>query len=118
MEKLTRTVRHAGAAVAAQLHHAGRQTFPQVIGSDPVAPSAIASRALGVTPHELSLKEIEELIGCYAAAAVRARDAGFDAVEIHGAHGYLVNQFLSPYSNKRKDSTACLPWAGYTSPGR
>lgn len=109
MEKLTRTVKHAGAAVAAQLHHSGRQTFPQVIGADPVAPSAIPSRALGVTPHELSVKEIEELIGCYAAAAVRARDAGFDAVEVHGAHGYLVNQFLSPYSNKRKDEFGLPP---------
>jgi 2,4-dienoyl-CoA reductase-like NADH-dependent reductase (Old Yellow Enzyme family)/thioredoxin reductase len=109
MEKLTRTVRHAGAAVAAQLHHAGRQTFPQVIEAEPVAPSAIPSRALGVTPRELSVKEIEELIGCYASAAVRARDAGFDAVEIHGAHGYLVNQFLSPYSNKRKDEYGLPP---------
>ena len=62
-----------------------------------------------MTPHELSLKEIEELIGCYTSAAVRARDAGFDAVEIHGAHGYLVNQFLSPYSNKRKDSYGLPP---------
>ncbi len=109
LQKLARAVRHEGAAVALQLHHAGRQTFPQVIGAEPVAPSAIPARAIGVTPRELSKQEIEELIGCFAAAAVRARDAGFDAVEIHGAHGYLVNQFLSPYSNKRKDEYGLPP---------
>ncbi len=103
LARLSEAVKGAGAAAVAQLHHAGRETFPQVIGEQPVAPSAIASRALGVGPRELSVREIEELVACYAAAAVRARRAGFDAVEVHGAHGYLVNQFISPYSNQRED---------------
>ncbi len=103
LERLTEVVHEAGAAVAAQLHHAGRETFPQVIGEQPVAPSPIGSRALGSQPRELSREEIADLVGCYAAAAVRAREAGFDAVEVHGAHGYLVNQFISPYSNLRED---------------
>ncbi len=103
LARLAAGVRSAGAAVAAQLHHAGRETFPQVIGEQPVAPSAIGSRALGVQPRELSLAEIEALVESYASAARRARKAGFDAVEVHGAHGYLVNQFISPYSNLRED---------------
>lgn len=103
LEGLARTVKEAGAAVAAQLHHAGRETFPQVIGSQPVAPSPLASRAMGQVPRALTREEIGDLVACYAAAARRAREAGFDAVEVHGAHGYLVNQFLSPYSNRRDD---------------
>ncbi len=103
LARMAAGVRGAGAAVAAQLHHAGRETFPQVIGEQPVAPSAIGSRALGVQPRELEVAEIEQLVQSYAAAARRAREAGFDAVEVHGAHGYLVHQFISPYSNLRED---------------
>ncbi len=104
LEKLTSAVKRKGAAVAAQLHHAGRETFAAVIGEQPVAPSPLPSRAVGQLPRELSVAEIEELVGCFAAAARRAREAGFDAVEIHGAHGYLISQFMSPYSNQRDDS--------------
>ncbi|MDI6872863.1 MAG: NAD(P)/FAD-dependent oxidoreductase [Actinomycetota bacterium] len=103
LSELAGTVKEAGAAVAAQLHHAGRETFPQVIGGQPVAPSPLPSRALGQVPRALTREEIGDLVACYAAAARRAREAGFDAVEVHGAHGYLVNQFLSPYSNRRED---------------
>jgi len=103
LERLAREVKASGSAVAVQLHHAGRETFPQFIGEQPVAPSPLASRAMGQVPRALSKEEIAELVGCYAAAAVRAAKAGFDAVEIHGAHGYLINQFLSPYSNHRED---------------
>ena len=103
MERLAAEVKASGSAVAAQLHHAGRETFPQFIGEQPVAPSPLASRAMGQKPRALSKKEIAELVDCYAAAAARAEKAGFDAVEIHGAHGYLVSQFLSPYSNQRED---------------
>jgi 2,4-dienoyl-CoA reductase-like NADH-dependent reductase (Old Yellow Enzyme family)/thioredoxin reductase len=103
LAELARLVKQSGAAVAAQLHHVGRETFPQLLGAQPVAPSPIPSRAVGVTPRALSREEIHELVGSYALAARRAREAGFDAVEVHGAHGYLVNQFLSPYSNRRED---------------
>jgi 2,4-dienoyl-CoA reductase-like NADH-dependent reductase (Old Yellow Enzyme family)/thioredoxin reductase len=104
LQELTAAIRGAGAAAALQLHHAGRETFAAVIGEQPVAPSAIASRAMGQEPRALSIGEIEEMVGCFAAAARRAREAGFDAVEVHGAHGYLVNQFISPYSNHRDDA--------------
>jgi 2,4-dienoyl-CoA reductase-like NADH-dependent reductase (Old Yellow Enzyme family)/thioredoxin reductase len=103
LEDLVKTVKEAGSMIALQLHHAGRETFPQVIGEQPVAPSPIPSRAMGQVPRELSCEEISELISCFGSAAKRACQAGFDAVEIHGAHGYLVNQFLSPYSNHRED---------------
>lgn len=92
-----------GAKIAVQLHHAGRQTIPEVAGGQPVAPSPIPCRILGVMPRELTIAEIEGLVEAYGKAARRAREAGFDAVEIHGAHGYLVCQFLSAYSNKRTD---------------
>ncbi|MDD3718426.1 MAG: NAD(P)/FAD-dependent oxidoreductase [Actinomycetota bacterium] len=104
LAELAMTIRKAGAAAAVQLHHAGRETFPSVIGEQPVAPSPVASRAMGQVPRELSAEEVAELVRCYASAARRAREAGFDAVEVHGAHGYLVNQFLSPYSNHREDA--------------
>jgi 2,4-dienoyl-CoA reductase-like NADH-dependent reductase (Old Yellow Enzyme family)/thioredoxin reductase len=104
LQDLAAVIKRAGAAAALQLHHAGRETFPSVIGQQPVAPSPIASRAMGQVPSELSRAQIEELVICYATAARRAREAGFDAVEVHGAHGYLVSQFLSPYSNKREDA--------------
>lgn len=103
LEALASAVKSRGAAVAAQLHHAGRETFEAVIGEQPVAPSPLPSRALGQVPRELTVSEIEELVLCFASSARRAREAGFDAVEIHGAHGYLINQFISPYSNRRED---------------
>jgi 2,4-dienoyl-CoA reductase-like NADH-dependent reductase (Old Yellow Enzyme family) len=103
MRELAAAIKDAGAAAAVQLHHAGRETFPSVIGEQPLAPSPVASRAMGQIPRELEEEEIAGLVDCYGSSAGRAREAGFDAVEVHGAHGYLINQFLSPYSNKRED---------------
>ena len=92
-----------GAKIAVQLHHAGRQTSSAVIGQQPVAPSPVACPVMKEIPHELTTAETYEMIGKFRDAAVRARDAGFDAVEIHGAHGYLIAQYMSAYSNKRID---------------
>jgi 2,4-dienoyl-CoA reductase-like NADH-dependent reductase (Old Yellow Enzyme family)/NADPH-dependent 2,4-dienoyl-CoA reductase/sulfur reductase-like enzyme len=103
LRELASTIKEAGAAAAVQLHHAGRETLPAFIGEQPVAPSPIAGRAMGQMPRELSEDEIRELVRCYGTAARRAREAGFDAVEVHGAHGYLIHQFISPYSNRRED---------------
>lgn len=97
---------HAGGAkVAVQLNHAGRQADPQLIqaGQELVAPSALPNPATGAMPRELSPQEIEGVIQAFGRAAWRAKEAGFDAVQIHGAHGYLVNQFLSPAANRRQD---------------
>jgi 2,4-dienoyl-CoA reductase-like NADH-dependent reductase (Old Yellow Enzyme family) len=68
-----------------------------------VAPSAVPSEAVGRMPRELTVEQIARTVDRFAAAAVRARNAGFDGVELHGAHGYLISEFLSPFANKRTD---------------
>jgi 2,4-dienoyl-CoA reductase-like NADH-dependent reductase (Old Yellow Enzyme family)/thioredoxin reductase len=103
LKELTEAVHKYGAKIAVQLYHAGRQTTSKVTGMSVVAPSPIPCPVKQEMPKELSLEEIKDLVEAFGAAARRAREAGFDAVEIHGAHGYLLNQFLSPYSNKRTD---------------
>mgnify|MGYP001209476758 FL=1 len=100
---LAGAVHAAGAAVALQLHHAGRETMKDFIGAMPEAPSEVPSAILNQPCEAMSAERIGEVIAAYAEAARRARDAGFDAVEVHGAHGYLVCQFLSPFSNRRTD---------------
>lgn len=87
----------------AQIYHCGRQTSRAVIGDAPEAPSAIPCPFSPDMPEELTVERIHEIVDCYGDCARRAKEAGFDGVEIHGAHGYLVAQFMSPYSNKRTD---------------
>ncbi|MDP6346856.1 MAG: NADH:flavin oxidoreductase, partial [Dehalococcoidia bacterium] len=103
MARLAQAIKDNGARSAIQIHHPGRQAPASVTGTPAVAPSTLSSRRSGETPKELSPSEIEGLVGLFAQAARRAKDAGFEAVEIHGAHGYLLCQFLSPYSNHRDD---------------
>jgi 2,4-dienoyl-CoA reductase-like NADH-dependent reductase (Old Yellow Enzyme family)/thioredoxin reductase len=103
LSQLAEAIRQNGAKAAIQLHHAGRQTWARLTGNQPVAPSAIQGPE-GEQPRELELSEIAALVNRFAEAAERAKKAGFDGVEIHGAHGYLVSQFLSPLSNRRQDA--------------
>lgn len=93
-----------GVKVGPQLYHAGRQTSSRVTGSSPVAPSSIPCPIIQELPHELSSEEIQRIVADFGAAARRAKEAGADFVEIHAAHGYLINQFMSPYSNRRMDA--------------
>jgi 2,4-dienoyl-CoA reductase-like NADH-dependent reductase (Old Yellow Enzyme family)/thioredoxin reductase len=107
--KLTDKVHAHGARIFLQLSHAGRQTQSEFTGGKlPLAPSAISCPMMGpITkeiPKELSIKEIEEIIERFGQAALLARDANFDGVEIHGGHGYLISEFMSAYSNKRHDA--------------
>jgi 2,4-dienoyl-CoA reductase-like NADH-dependent reductase (Old Yellow Enzyme family)/pyruvate/2-oxoglutarate dehydrogenase complex dihydrolipoamide dehydrogenase (E3) component len=103
LERLTKAIHEHGAAIALQIHHAGRLSDPKIIRSTPLAPSPIP-RAPGLEPpKELSLDEIQAIIEQFGIAARRAKSAGFDAVEIHGAHGYLIHQFRSARSNQRQD---------------
>ncbi|BDG32528.1 FAD-dependent oxidoreductase [Parageobacillus thermoglucosidasius] len=101
--RLTERVHQHGGKIAVQLYHAGRQTGSHITGVQPVAPSPIKDPTMDETPRELTKEEIKEIIEKFGDAALRAKKAGYDAVEIHGGHGYLINQFLSPFSNKRTD---------------
>ena len=87
-----------------QINHAGRQV-PRTLNAHPVAPSAVAVAMAGVfaRPRALESEEIESILDAFAAAAAFAQGAGFAGVQVHGAHGYLLNQFLSPLSNQRTD---------------
>lgn len=103
LARLAETAHRHGAKIASQIVHCGRQTLPDLVGGEPVAPSAVAPQRLDVTPRELTASEIDEIIENFAGAAARAKAAGFDAVQIHCAHGYLLNQFLAKNSNRRTD---------------
>jgi 2,4-dienoyl-CoA reductase-like NADH-dependent reductase (Old Yellow Enzyme family) len=103
MEALTAAVHDQGGKIAMQLHHAGGQTSSETAGGRPVSPSAVAVAQFPETPAELSLDDIAELVALFGSGAKRAKEYGFDAVQIHSAHGYLINQFLSPLTNLRDD---------------
>ena len=110
LSELTQAIHRHGAKAAIQLHHGGRLAKSELSGMQPVAPSSIASAGSplpgmgGEIPKELTIREIAEIVNQFAEAALRAKKAGFDGVEIHGAHGYIVSQFLSRSCNKRQDS--------------
>lgn len=103
LKKLTDAVHAHGGKASVQLHHAGRETWSAVSGYPVVAPSDCPVAYSDEPVHVLNLEEIAAIVKRFGDAAHRARQAGFDAVEIHGAHGYLLTQFLSPYTNKRTD---------------
>jgi len=104
LSRLAERVHAAGAKVAIQLHHAGRETFSFSLGGQQaVAPSPIPDPVVREVPRELTVEEIKSLVEAYAQGARRAKESGFDAVELHGAHGYLIAQFMSAYANKRTD---------------
>ena len=102
-KKLVEAVHKEGGKIVIQINHAGRQTSASITGSPIVAPSAIPCPVRMEMPKELSLEEIQRIIEAFGEAARRVKEAGADGVEIHMAHGYLINQFLSPFSNKRED---------------
>ena len=105
LEMLADAVHAEGGRVALQINHGGRQCDPDCT-PDMVAPSAVTMPG-GETSRKLTSAEIVALVDAYGQAALRARRAGMDAVQIHGAHGYLVSQFLSPHTNRRTDA-----WGG------
>ena len=100
---LADAVHREGGKICLQLVHCGGQTSEKAAGSQPVAPSAITAAQFPSLPRELPEAEIAELVTLFAAGACRAREWGFDAVQLHAAHGYLINQFLSPLTNRRTD---------------
>lgn len=105
LAELARVVHERNGKIVAQIVHCGGQADrTQNGGLQPVAPSAIESPGYAVTPRELSTAEIHEIVDDFATAAVRLKKAGFDGVQLHGAHGYLLAQFLSPLRNRRTDA--------------
>jgi 2,4-dienoyl-CoA reductase (NADPH2) len=104
LERLTDAVKGGGAKIAAQLYQAGRYAHSSMIGGKkPFSASAVRSKFTGETPRALDVHEIPEVQDRFAEAAVRAKKAGFDAVEILGSAGYLISQFFSPLTNLRQD---------------
>ena len=108
LTKLVEAVHKEGGKIAFQVVHAGRQTTKSMIGQTPLGPSSRGRDPIYfVKPKEMSVAEIHEAIHAFGAAAKRAVSAGADGIQLHGAHGYLISQFLSPFFNHRKDE-----WGG------
>jgi 2,4-dienoyl-CoA reductase-like NADH-dependent reductase (Old Yellow Enzyme family) len=104
LAKLVDRVHNAGGVIAAQLAHGGRQCPKALIGRKPLAPSAFGRDPASLNkPRAAAESDIHEVIDAFVAAAKRAQRAGFDALQLHCAHGYLLNEFLSPFFNRRKD---------------
>ncbi len=103
LTRVSDAVHKAGGKVALQIVHGGGQAKKSLCGAEPAGPSAIDHPGNGAAVRGLGFEEILQLIEDFAWAAARAKAAGFDAVQLHGAHGYLINQFLSPNTNQRSD---------------
>jgi len=108
LTELVKAVHHSNGKIAFQLAHCGRQTKKNMIGQTPLGPSSRGRDPQNfVKPKEMTENEIIEIIETFIKAAKRAVEAGADAIQLHGAHGYLISEFLSPYFNIRTDS-----WGG------
>ncbi len=107
LQRITETVHRTSSRIFLQIAHAGRQTKEKFAGGIPLAPSAVREPVFKLTPHPMSTAEIRSVIQAFIAAARRARDARFDGIQLHLAHGYLLSSFLSPYTNRRRDA-----WGG------
>lgn len=103
LEQLTQAVHRYGCKIFAQLHHGGSTSKPALTGRQSLSASDIPPAPGGPVPRPMTVEEIEATIGKFVDAAVRCKRAGYDGVELHGAHSYLIGQFFSPYYNKRTD---------------
>jgi len=104
LKELAGVIHRNGSKAVMQINHAGSATSAEITGSTPVSASPIPHPRAKNMPRELSRQEIEDIILAFQNAARRTKEAGFDGVEIHAAHGYLLNQFLSPLTNQRTDN--------------
>ncbi|KLU58907.1 NADH oxidase [Peptococcaceae bacterium CEB3] len=103
LRRLAREIHQNGPKTVMQINHAGSATSEEIMHETPAGPSAVANPRKGGLPRELNHGEIAQIVGSFAEAARRVKAAGFDGVEIHAAHGYLLNQFFSPLTNRRPD---------------
>lgn len=104
LQQLAATIQENGPKTIMQINHAGSAALEEVMHGIPVGPSAVAHPRKGSLPRELTREEIAGIVESFQAAARRVKAAGFDGVEIHSAHGYLLNQFFSPLTNRRRDN--------------
>lgn len=102
-KKMTKAVHEAGGKIAVQLVHGGGQSNAEIAGRQSFAPSAVKVSQFPEMPAELTRDEISKIITAFGEAARRAKSWGVDAIQLHGAHGFLINQFLSPLTNRRTD---------------
>ncbi|MAG31293.1 MAG: NADH:flavin oxidoreductase [Deltaproteobacteria bacterium] len=103
LRRLTDHVHGLGSLLSCQLSHCGRQVVSGVMGFDPLSASAVREPTMGTMPREITQAEIAVVVEEFSAAAGRAVEAGFDGIQIHGGHGYLISQFLTPHTNRRSD---------------
>jgi 2,4-dienoyl-CoA reductase-like NADH-dependent reductase (Old Yellow Enzyme family) len=103
LKRLVDTIHEAGAKVIIQLTHAGARTTSETTGSQPLGPSTVRLPDGTETPKALTAPEIKSVVTAFIESSRRAIEAGCDGVELHGAHGFLLNQFISPYTNQRND---------------
>jgi len=104
LSALTEAVHERGSLLVGQLNHSGRQHTATTVPGNLIGPSAIACPRSGGVPHPLSVAEVEEMIGLFVVAGRNLAKAGLDGVELNGAQGHLLQQFLSPFSNRRTDA--------------
>jgi len=103
LRRLTDRVHELGSLLVCQVSHCGRQVVADVMGFEPLSASAVREPAMGSMPREMTLSEIAVVVEEFGAAAARAVEAGFDGIQLHGGHGYLISQFLTPHTNRRRD---------------
>jgi 2,4-dienoyl-CoA reductase-like NADH-dependent reductase (Old Yellow Enzyme family) len=103
LKKLAQTIYKNGSKAVMQINHAGSGTSEDITGQVIVGPSAVTHPKTQNVPSVLSIEEIKQIVNHFKDAAKRVKEAGFDGVEIHSAHGYLLNEFYSPITNKRTD---------------
>ncbi|MDP4090404.1 MAG: NADH:flavin oxidoreductase [Bacillota bacterium] len=103
LKELSHIIHQNGSKAVMQINHAGSAASPEVTGKEVVGPSAVPNPRKGTVSRELTKEDIKGIVNNFKEAARRVKEAGFDGVEIHSAHGYLLNQFFSPLANKRND---------------
>jgi 2,4-dienoyl-CoA reductase-like NADH-dependent reductase (Old Yellow Enzyme family) len=104
LRKITEAVHNEGAACSIQIGHCGNMSKSSIAGTRPMAPSAGINLYVPTLTHRMDKSDIQSVVKSFGNAVNLAREAGFDAVEVHAGHGYLISQFISPYTNHRKDS--------------
>jgi 2,4-dienoyl-CoA reductase-like NADH-dependent reductase (Old Yellow Enzyme family) len=104
LAEMAQAVHQVGGRIATQIMHGGLFASPDLTGQEPLSPSPMPTGGDGLLGREMTPDEIEETVAAFGLAASRAVQAGYDAVQIHAAHGYLLSQFLSPFFNRRTDA--------------